>query len=181
MAVNSEFCMHTTLSSRQEQTTGERARIFLIRMAASGFFISYLPAAILKGRKCTGAGLLGTILAFLLLFALPSAPVRQIIFLAAFIPFSIWIADRAAYENHDDPRIVIDEIAGFWTATLLLPREAGPLLAAFILFRTLDTVKPFGIRKIEKLEGGKGVVLDDIASGLAANLLIQTALLVFPK
>lgn len=173
--------MHTTLSSRQEQKPGERVRMFLIRMAASGFFISYLPAAILKGRKCTGAGLLGTVLAFLLLFALPTAPAWQIVFVATFIMFSIWIADRAAYENHDDPRIVIDEIAGFWTAALLLPREAGPLLAAFVLFRALDTVKPFGIKKIEKLEGGKGVVLDDVASGLAANLLIQAALLVFPK
>jgi len=181
MAANSGYCGQMTMSSGQKPARGEKARLFLIRMAASGFFISYLPAAILKGRKCTGAGLLGSILAFLLIFLLPASAAGQIVFLAAFILFSIWIADRAAYEIHDDPRIVIDEIAGFWTAALLLPREPIPLLAAFVLFRTFDTLKPFGIKKIEGLEGGKGIVLDDIASGLVSNLIVQAALLVFSK
>jgi phosphatidylglycerophosphatase A len=41
-------------------------------------------------------------------------------------------------------------------------------LAGFALFRLFDIVKPFGIRGLQKLPGGWGVVIDDTAAALAA-------------
>ena len=47
-------------------------------------------------------------------------------------------------------------------------------LTVFVLFRVFDVIKPFGIRKLEPLPGGWGVLLDDLAAGLwaAASLLL---------
>ncbi|MGH9535076.1 MAG: phosphatidylglycerophosphatase A family protein [Terriglobales bacterium] len=69
-----------------------------------------------------------------------------------------------------DPRNVVwDEIAG-QTVTFLFvaPRNWELALAGFVLFRILDIAKPFPARGLERVPGGWGVMLDDIASGLWA-------------
>ena len=53
------------------------------------------------------------------------------------------------------------------------------MLAAFILFRILDVWKPIGIRSPSHLPGGWGVVVDDIAAGFAANLILQVGVSAF--
>jgi phosphatidylglycerophosphatase A len=69
---------------------------------------------------------------------------------------------------------VIDEIVGYLAATLFLAPDWGHALAAFVLFRILDIVKPFPAGYVdENFPGGYGVVLDDVISGLYANLLIR--------
>jgi len=78
-----------------------------------------------------------------------------------------------------DPRpFVLDEAAGQWTALLFLPiAEARTLLAVgavqFLLFRVLDIVKPPPARQLERLPAGWGVLLDDVASGVYANVAGQ--------
>ncbi|MCD4830081.1 MAG: phosphatidylglycerophosphatase A [Candidatus Cloacimonetes bacterium] len=79
--------------------------------------------------------------------------------------------------GHDNGRIVLDEVAGMWVALLFLPRVWWVWLAAFILFRLFDITKPLGIGKLQSFKGGWGVMLDDIGAGLAANLLVQLAVL----
>ncbi|MGH9525664.1 MAG: phosphatidylglycerophosphatase A family protein [Terriglobales bacterium] len=79
-----------------------------------------------------------------------------------------------------DPRnVVLDEIAG-QTLTFLLvaPVNWRLALAGFALFRILDIWKPFPARRLEKLPGGWGVMLDDLASGgwAALGLLALRAL-----
>lgn len=44
----------------------------------------------------------------------------------------------------------------------------GVWLAGFALFRFYDIVKPLGIRRLQALPGGWGVVIDDVAAALAA-------------
>jgi phosphatidylglycerophosphatase A len=54
--------------------------------------------------------------------------------------------------------------------------EAGgwPIyLAGIALFRFFDILKPLGIRKIERIEGGLGCVLDDVASALVSCVLLH--------
>ncbi|HDK41428.1 MAG TPA: phosphatidylglycerophosphatase A, partial [Nitrospirae bacterium] len=69
---------------------------------------------------------------------------------------------------------VIDEFSGYLPAVLFVPKSAGYLLAAFVLFRIIDIVKPPPIRKMERLiSGGAGIMLDDIVAAVYANLLIQ--------
>jgi phosphatidylglycerophosphatase A len=45
-------------------------------------------------------------------------------------------------------------------------------VAAFLLFRLLDVVKPWPIRPLERLPGGWGIVADDLAAAFAAGLLV---------
>jgi phosphatidylglycerophosphatase A len=50
------------------------------------------------------------------------------------------------------------------------------LAAGFALFRIFDIIKPFPASYLDRrLHGGVGVVLDDIAAGIYANLVLQAA------
>jgi phosphatidylglycerophosphatase A len=51
------------------------------------------------------------------------------------------------------------------------------LLGGFLLFRFFDIVKPLGIRQVERLEGGWGIMLDDILAGVYGNLVLQIVFL----
>jgi len=153
----------------------------LVRFAASGGFVSYIPARITGFKKFTGSGMAGTLLALLLTPLLPSNNTAFAFFCLAFLPFSIWIAGLAekSYGTHDEPRIVIDEMIGYWTAILFLDRTPFNLAAAFILFRALDTLKPWPIKKLEiSLSGGFGIITDDVLAGAEANLLTRLAALI---
>ena len=149
---------------------------FLVRFLASGGFISYIPAALTGFKKFTGSGLAGTFLALLLTPLLPENRIVFALLLLAFLPFSIWIAGLAerSYGVHDDPRIVIDEMAGYCVSILFMDRTPFNLAAAFILFRALDTLKPWPIKKLEtSLSGGFGIIMDDVLAGAEANLLTR--------
>lgn len=67
----------------------------------------------------------------------------------------------------------IDEVAGQMFALVNVPLRWQTLLASFILFRAYDILKPPPIRRIERLEGGAGIVLDDVAAGLYAVITIH--------
>jgi phosphatidylglycerophosphatase A len=159
-----------------------RKKDLAARFLASGFFISYIPARLTGNRKFTGAGLAGTLLALGLLPLLPEDPALFAAFCLAFLPFSVWIAHlaSASYATHDDPRIVIDEVIGYWTALLFLERTTFNLAAAFVLFRLLDTLKPWPIKKLEdRVTGGFGIIIDDVLAGAEANLLARLAAKIF--
>lgn len=87
-----------------------------------------------------------------------------------------------ALSSEDPGCIVIDEVAGQMIACAAIPLVPGlglagshswAWLSAFLLFRVFDVVKPLGIRRIQALPGGWGVVADDVLAGLyAAAVLI---------
>ena len=97
-------------------------------------------------------------------------------------------AERAgkAWGVMDHPAIVIDEVVGVWLAVLmplsiLTFSVSLPLLAvgAFLAFRLYDIVKPWPVNVLERrLPGGWGVVLDDLAAGAMAGMILTLALLV---
>ncbi|MFH1502939.1 MAG: phosphatidylglycerophosphatase A [Candidatus Eisenbacteria bacterium] len=99
--------------------------------------------------------------------------------LAAFVAGSVWAADRAeSVYGKDASRIVVDEFAGYLVAVAFLPKSAFVYVAAFLLFRALDVLKPFPARRLESVRGGAGIVLDDLVAGLYANVFIRIMLLV---
>jgi phosphatidylglycerophosphatase A len=65
--------------------------------------------------------------------------------------------------------------------TLLLNPIAGPwwTLLAFVLFRAADIVKPFPVRSLERLPGGIGIMADDLAAGIYANLALRACIWAF--
>lgn len=148
----------------------------IIHCLATGFFISYLPPLVFKFKKNTGAGFLGTLLAVPFMYILPQDGMLYLVFLLAFWALSVYVCKKVqfkGYTGHDNPKIVIDEAAGYFTAMMFLPREWTYLLAAFVLFRTFDTLKPWLVKTFDRMENAFGVVFDDVAAGLMANILIQ--------
>ena len=65
-------------------------------------------------------------------------------------------------------------MVGTWIALLAVPNGQawGYMLAAFVLFRFFDILKPLGIRKMEKLPGGYGIMADDILSGIYGLIVL---------
>lgn len=156
-------------------------------LIATGFGSSAVPVRLyealagpagLGARRWSGAGLVGSLLGWALLYALPEGGALLALSLAAGTAVAVWSAGAAerALGRHDDPRIVVDEVVGFWFAAALLPRRFGVLLAAFVLFRVFDAFKPPPLGRLEALPGGWGIVLDDAGAGAAANLLVRAAL-----
>ena len=80
----------------------------------------------------------------------------------------------------DPQQVVIDEVAGQMIALLafpyFVPLTWKYLLASLILFRAFDIVKPPPLRQLEKLPGGWGIMLDDVAAGLLALVSLQVLL-----
>ncbi len=84
-----------------------------------------------------------------------------------------WIAGKAEeiLREHDSHAIVLDEVVGYLGATLFLAPTWRHAIVAFFVFRVLDVVKPFPAGYIDAhFPGGYGVVLDDVVSGLYANV-----------
>jgi phosphatidylglycerophosphatase A len=79
--------------------------------------------------------------------------------------------------SKDPQKVVIDEVAGQMIALLgfpyFVPITWKYMLASLILFRAFDIVKPPPVRQLEKLPGGWGIVLDDVAAGLLAMVSLQ--------
>jgi phosphatidylglycerophosphatase A len=77
----------------------------------------------------------------------------------------------ARESRREDPgHVVIDEVAGQWIALALSPVEIRHALLAFALFRLFDITKPAPARQLERLHGGLGIMLDDVAAGVYALL-----------
>jgi phosphatidylglycerophosphatase A len=90
------------------------------------------------------------------------------------IPAATQVARASAVK---DPQfIVIDEVAGQLIALIAVPLSWKTFLAAFILFRAFDIVKPPPVRQLERLPEGTGIVLDDVAAGIYALAVMQLLL-----
>lgn len=78
--------------------------------------------------------------------------------------------------GREDPgHVVVDEVAGQWIALIACPVDWRHALLALLLFRAFDIVKPWPARQLENLPGGWGIMLDDVAAGLYALLILQIA------
>ena len=135
---------------------------------ATGFGVGYSPVA---------PGTLGTLVAIPIYYFLSEIPSPLYeITLIGFFFLSVWISQNAEifFGKKDDQKIVIDEIIGFLITMLWVPQTLLFVIIGFFLFRFFDILKPFPIRRLEKgFKGGFGVVLDDVAAGVYANILLH--------
>ena len=156
---------------------------WLAKALSSGLFTSYIPARMFSRSSWTGAGFLGTVWGWLLLRFLPVSAGGYLLFLCAAILLAAGLTTLAekSMGRQDDPRIILDETVGYWVSAAFLPRTTSVLLAAFVLFRILDACKPPGLRSLEKLPGGLGIVSDDVAAGIAANLILRAGIFCYGK
>ena len=135
------------------------------------------------GLSPKGPGTCGSLVAVILApwCFMPLPLFWQLAVLALVFFVGSWAAGRAErILNDKDPgQVVVDELLGQWIAVIPLGASGTfwQLLAAFILFRTLDIAKPWPIKASEDwLPGGYGVMLDDLIAGLGAALLLWLSL-----
>lgn len=107
-----------------------------------------------------------------------TAPLFALTLLIGLTFWAIKISTAAAEIMHTkDPQVIVaDEIVGFMIANFLVPVRWAPLLLSFLLFRIFDISKIYPARKLEKLPGGCGIVLDDVLAGVYAFVIVQTLL-----
>jgi phosphatidylglycerophosphatase A len=142
---------------------------------ATGFGLGYFPFA---------PGTLGTLIAIPVYYFLSniSSPIYEITLIAFFF-LSSWISENAEryFGKKDDPRIVIDEVMGFFITMLWVNKTLPSILIGFLLFRVFDILKPFPIRRLEKRwKGGFGVVLDDVLAGIYGNIILHLIERIWP-
>lgn len=98
------------------------------------------------------------------------------------IPIGFWATKKFEHMTgtHDSGMIVIDEVAGVWIALLAaVGQDSLYILAAFLLFRFFDILKPWPVSWLDKKPGAMGVMMDDVMAGIyaaAAMMGVQYAL-----
>lgn len=125
----------------------------------------------------------GTAVRGLALLALPTLWMAIVILVAAVA--GIWICDQVCKDlgsTDDNQLIVWDEFVGMWLAMLFIPGQYQLVwaLVAFVMFRFFDVLKPGPIGYLDRsLKGGLGIMLDDVAAGGAAMLVVLALSYVF--
>lgn len=133
------------------------------------------------GRSRFAPGTVGSLAAILIAWPLSRVgfgPVHFVILALALLwPAILSSGIVATQTGRKDPQIVvIDEVLGQWLT--LAGAARFNLLTfgmAFVLFRLFDIWKPPPIRRIERIPGGAGIVLDDIMAGVYGALVLFIA------
>jgi phosphatidylglycerophosphatase A len=90
------------------------------------------------------------------------------------LALGVWSANKVEAEwGEDSYRVVIDEVAGMCLTLCFVPVRWQYIAIGLLLFRFFDIAKPLGIRRMEHLSSGWGVMMDDMLAGVYANLLLQ--------
>ena len=141
-----------------------------VLMSTSVLGLGYLPAA---------PGTWGTLGALPVYWLLSGRPLWAAVAVTlALTAVAVALSGRAEaiYGGHDVQHIVIDEVVGLLWAVLAVPWRLPQIVAAFVLFRLLDALKPWPISAIDRrVGGGLGVVLDDVVAGMVACALLHGA------
>jgi phosphatidylglycerophosphatase A len=145
-------------------------------------FITFFGTGLSPQAPGTVGSFAGLIMGLVILEFLP----MQTLFMLTLVITIIGIFEINKYEKatntHDDKSIVIDEVAGVWIAmifalsvvkTMNYPYANEIAIGlSFATFRLFDIWKPSTIGVIDrKVQGGLGVMGDDILAGIAGGLL----------
>lgn len=154
---------------------------FFDRFLTTGFFSGYSPLA-----PGTMGALVATalwVVASMLIADVESLFMATLYAIVIFTLASIEPINRLEKVWGEDPsRVVVDEVVGVWICLLAVPADAELFssrywiytVMAFALFRLFDIWKPLGVRKMESLHGGWGVMMDDILAGCYGAIVMMT-------
>ncbi len=125
-------------------------------------------------------------LAALALYALVrwlGAPAVELLTIGAVALVGVWAAHgtERALNRKDPGPVVIDEVLGMLITMALMPLSGWGVVAAFLLFRILDVIKPFPADRLEHLPGGFGIMADDAMAGVYGQILMRIGIAVWPQ
>lgn len=143
--------------------------------------VHWLAFGLGSGLMPVAPGTWGSLLAVGIFWALPPLSLTVVLpALAAAFLLGCVICGTSAHRLgvHDHGGIVFDEIVAMLLVLSITPRTPGWTLAAFLLFRFFDVVKPWPIREADhRIPGGLGIMLDDVLAAVYAALVVRGALL----
>lgn len=147
--------------------------MFFHKAIASFLGIGYIG----KGAGTAAAAIAVSVLLFI--YSIKVIPPYVLPILSVFIVLlGTWSCSKLIELWGKDPqKVVIDEVAGIMISLIYIPVSWPLFLAGLVLFRIFDIFKPLGIRKMEKLPGGWGIMADDILAGIYTNILLQIYIL----
>ncbi len=141
---------------------------------ASGFGVGYSPWA---------SGTFGSLWGILFFYWWRNlSPLYFSLSLIAFFIISMPIVQSAEKQlgTHDSGVIILDEILGYLVAVWAMPFNFWTVAIGFGLFRLFDIWKPFPISYLDKkIKGALGVIVDDLAAGIFAHVILRGLYLVF--
>ena len=138
---------------------------FISKITATVFGIGYFPLA-----PGTLTSLVFVFLYKLVLYKI-DWPYYLVLLMLLFAMGTLASTAHASRLKEKDPRcIVIDEAMGQLVALFHLRPDWYLLGIGFLLFRALDILKPFVIKRAEKIPGGWGIMMDDVIAGLIASI-----------
>jgi phosphatidylglycerophosphatase A len=150
-----------------QPNTGTSTRLAILLATWGG--IGYTPIA-----PGTAGSLVGLLMGVLVVWA--GLPVWSLAIAAAALFFpACWAAGvvECCVASTDPSEVVVDEVVGQWLALAAIdPGNWLHWAAAFGVFRAFDALKPFGIRRLERLPNGYGVLADDAAAGFCAMIVV---------
>lgn len=139
---------------------------------------TFLGIGLLPGGPGTWAALATTIIWYFAARAAHATPgwlsIATLIAAVAVTLIGIPAASIVERESgrQDPGHVVIDEVAGQLVALIFAPRDIGHAALAFVLFRIFDIWKPQPVRRLERLHGGLGIMMDDVAAGVYALIVV---------
>jgi len=141
-----------------------------VRRVALRTLPGFLAFGFGSGLSRFAPGTIGTVTAVpfaLLLKSLPEFVFWLLLAGLFFLGVRICEISSQALGQHDPGGIVWDEMVAYWMTVAFIPVSWPWWLAAFLLFRFFDILKPWPIRQVERrFGGGLGIMLDDIVAAL---------------
>lgn len=139
--------------------------------------IHFLAFGFGSGLSPKAPGTMGTLMAIPLYLLLTGLPLWGYLLAVTLVSVAgIWICGESSRRLgvHDHGGIVWDEFAGFLLTMTAAPQGWQWILLGFVLFRLFDIWKPWPIRVADnRVDGGLGIILDDLLAGVYAWLLLQ--------
>lgn len=134
-------------------------------------FLTFLYSGLSPKAPGTAGSLLAVILGALIIQYISMETLVLLTILFTLMGVKHINAYEASSGNHDDSRIVIDEVVGVWIALILSSGTLIQIILSFAFFRLFDIWKPSIIGKIDQnVKGGWGVMGDDMIAGLVAGI-----------
>ncbi|MFT5206291.1 MAG: phosphatidylglycerophosphatase A [Candidatus Omnitrophota bacterium] len=136
----------------------------VVQYLASVGGVGYCPKA---------SGTAGSLVAVIIFAFMATTTIAITTLLLLWVGLVICKASQEVFKKHDPKEFVLDEVVGMGLALIAIPLNWKYWIAAFVLFRFFDILKPLGIRKLDEWGHPHAIMWDDVLAGIYANLVLR--------